>query len=402
MPVNSTLASFSDLSFKIAFVLYVVALLVTLISYFRTRLLQEERRALAAAPAEKKVLAGVAAGGSGAGTRSADATAGTSGTDGTTGTDATAGENPAGSTREAAESADAAEADATTTDATTTGTATGGSSRLKKWAADPAPLTPAELALREHSLDTLATAGQAVVYLGILFHLACVVLRGLSAHRFPWGNLYEYVAVASLVAMIVAAIVLAKREYRIMWPWILTPIIALLFYGGMKLYAASAPVVPSLQSYWFPIHVSVVSAGAGFGLISGMCSLMYVLRIRQPRGSEHGVVGALVAPLPSAKKLDRLAYRTAVIAFPIFGLGVIFGAIWAESAWGRFWGWDPKETMSFVTWVAYAAYLHARATSGWRDVKASWINIFAFACMVFNLFFINLVVSGLHSYAGLN
>ena len=119
-------------------------------------------------------------------------------------------------------------------------------------------------------------------------------------------------------------------------------------------------------------------------------------------GEEHGVFGKIAGPLPSAKRLDRLAYRTAVVAFPIFGLGLIFGAIWAESAWGRFWNWDPKETMSFVTWILYAAYLHARATTGWKDQRAAWINVVAFGIMVFNLFFINLVVSGLHSYAGLN
>ena len=263
-------------------------------------------------------------------------------------------------------------------------------------------MSQAELDARQDSVDRLGTFGQGVVFLGLLFHAACVILRGLSAHRFPWGNLYEYVALVSLVAMIVATVVLTKRKNRIMWPWVLTPVVALLFYGGMKLYAASAPVVPALQSYWFPIHVSTVSIGAGFGLISGMCSLAYIVRMFQPVGEEHGIVGKIAGPLPSAKRLDRLAYRTAVVAFPIFGLGVIFGAIWAESAWGRFWNWDPKETMSFVTWILYAAYLHARATTGWKDQRAAWINVVAFGIMVFKLFFINLVVSGLHSYAGLN
>jgi cytochrome c biogenesis protein len=119
-------------------------------------------------------------------------------------------------------------------------------------------------------------------------------------------------------------------------------------------------------------------------------------------GQEKGFFGAIAKPLPSAKTLDAIAYRAAIWALPIFGLGVVLGALWAEAAWGRFWGWDPKETVSFITWMLYAAYLHARATSGWRDQRAAWINVFAFATMVFNLFFINIVVSGLHSYAGLN
>ena len=103
---------------------------------------------------------------------------------------------------------------------------------------------------------------------------------------------------------------------------------------------------------------------------------------------------------PTPETLDRIAYRTTIFAFPVFGFGVIFGAIWAEEAWGRYWGWDPKETVSFIAWVIYAAYLHARSTAGWRDKKAAWINVAGFVAMVFNLFFINLVTVGLHSYAG--
>ncbi len=97
-----------------------------------------------------------------------------------------------------------------------------------------------------------------------------------------------------------------------------------------------------------------------------------------------------------------MAYRTTVVGFPLFSIGVICGAIWAEAAWGRFWGWDPKETVSFISWVLYAAYLHARATAGLKNMLAAWINVAALATMLFNMFAINYVVSGLHSYAGLN
>ena len=241
-----------------------------------------------------------------------------------------------------------------------------------------------------------------VVYLGVAIHLASVVLRGLSASRFPWGNLYEYISVFLLVAMAFAAAALRREEMRVFWPWLLAPVTALMFYGGTALYADSAPVVPALQSIWFPIHVSTVVIGGSVFLVSGIASLLYLLRINQPRGEEKGVLGKMALPLPTAKALDTIAYRTAIWAFPLFGLGVVLGAIWAEAAWGRFWGWDPKETVSFITWIIYAGYLHARATSGWRNHWAAWINILGFATMVFNLFFINMVVSGLHSYAGLN
>ncbi|WP_287863791.1 c-type cytochrome biogenesis protein CcsB [Corynebacterium sp.] len=250
--------------------------------------------------------------------------------------------------------------------------------------------------------DKLGGITQSLVWLAIAMHAVFVILRGLAANRFPWGNLFEYVGVVTLFAMIIAASMVRRKAMRVMWPWILTPVVGLLFYAGTKLYAETAPVVPALKSYWFIIHVSVVSIGAGIGLISGVASLMYLLRHANPKGEEKGLLGTVAAPLPEATKLDTLAYRTAVWALPIFGLGVIFGAIWADAAWGRFWNWDPKETVSFITWILYAAYLHARATPGWRGPRSAWINVFAFATMVFNLFFINMVVSGLHSYAGLN
>lgn len=259
-----------------------------------------------------------------------------------------------------------------------------------------------KLATKDASAEKFAGMAQMVIWLGIIVHAVSAVTRGLSANRFPFGNLYEYVLVISLCAMITAAFFLQRKELRIMWPWTLTPILALLFFGGTKLYADSAPVVPALQSMWFPIHVSTVSIGASIGMISGVASLLYLIRMSQPRGEEKGFLGALAKPMPSAKLLDTVAYRTAIITVPVFGLGIVLGAIWAESAWGRFWGWDPKETVSFITWILYAAYLHARATAGWRDSKSAWINIVALATMVFNLFFINMVVSGLHSYAGLN
>lgn len=255
---------------------------------------------------------------------------------------------------------------------------------------------------RVRRADKFGGVAQALVWLAIAVHAAQVVLRGLAAGRFPWGNLFEYVTVVTLFAMVISAAVVQRKSVRVMWPWLLTPVVSLLFYAGTNLYAETAPVVPSLQSGWFPIHVSTVSIGAGIGMLSGISSLMYLLRSWQPKGKEQGIFGVIASPLPDAQKLDSLAYRTAVWALPVFGLGVVFGAIWADAAWGRFWGWDPKETVSLMTWMLYAVYLHARATPGWRGRKAAWINVIAFATMVFNLFFINMVVSGLHSYAGLN
>ncbi|MCT1629544.1 cytochrome c biogenesis protein CcsA, partial [Corynebacterium sanguinis] len=174
--------------------------------------------------------------------------------------------------------------------------------------------------------------------------------------------MYEYISMICVLAVISAAIVIQRREWRSVWPWLLVPILVLLFFGGTSLYSNSAPVVPALQSYWLPVHVSTVSLGAAIGIVSGIASLLYLLRIWQPKGRERGFFGAVAKPLPSAKKLDALAYKSAIITLPVLGLGIVLGAIWAEASWGRFWGWDPKETASFISWVLYAAYLHARAT----------------------------------------
>lgn len=344
MPVNQTLAQYSDWSYFTAFALYALALLM-FVAYYVRRLSAIEARKEAREELGEKVLVGAA------------------------GPDSAAG---AGAAADIPDTYDANAADSEA------------------------------VAAKFRRAASIGSMAEIVVYLGVAVHLASVVLRGLSAGRFPWGNLYEYITVFSLFAMVIASMLLRRNEMRIFWPWLLTPVAALMFYGGTSLYAESAPVVPALKSIWFPIHVSTVSIGGGIFLVSGIASLLYLLRVRYPKGAEKGFLGKLATPLPAAKTLDSIAYRTAIWAFPLFGLGVVFGAIWAEAAWGRFWGWDPKETVSFITWIVYAAYLHARATSGWRNTMAAWINIIGFATMVFNLFFINMVVSGLHSYAGLN
>ncbi|MCX5041759.1 c-type cytochrome biogenesis protein CcsB [Aldersonia sp. NBC_00410] len=250
--------------------------------------------------------------------------------------------------------------------------------------------------------ERLGNMAYAVLVVGVVLHVSAIVLRGFATHRFPLGNMYEFVTMATAAAMIVGLVFLRGQRYRAMWVFLLVPVMVLMFLAATVLYADAAPVVPALRSYWLPIHVTIVSTGSGIFLVSGIASLLFLLRLRQPEGEERGRLGAIARRLPDARTLDRLAYKTTIIGFPLFGAGVILGAIWAEAAWGRFWGWDPKETMSFITWVVYAAYLHARATSGWRDTRAAWINVAGFTAMLFNLFIINMVVSGLHSYAGLN
>ena len=249
--------------------------------------------------------------------------------------------------------------------------------------------------------ERVGQAGLALVYVGIGLLLACIVLRGLATARVPWGNMYEFINLTCFSGLVAAAVVLRRPQYRTLWVFVLVPVLILLTVSGRWLYTNAAPVMPALQSYWLPIHVSVVSLGSGVFLVAGVASILFLVKMsRLGAPDADGALARIVQRLPDAQTLDRIAYRTTIFAFPVFGFGVIFGAIWAEEAWGRYWGWDPKETVSFIAWVIYAAYLHARSTAGWRDKKAAWINVAGFVAMVFNLFFINLVTVGLHSYAG--
>ncbi|GED99675.1 c-type cytochrome biogenesis protein CcsB [Gordonia spumicola] len=271
---------------------------------------------------------------------------------------------------------------------------------------DRTPGRVASVAPRRSNGERLAAMAYPVVWVGAAAHLASIVLRGVATERAPWGNMYEFISLTMFACVAAGLVVLRRREQRPLMSFVLIPVTLLLFIGGKYLYTQPAPVVPALKSYWLAIHVSIISIASGVLLVSGVASVLYLVKQRWSADADEtasGVGGALrrlVGHLPSTDSLDRLAYKCVVIGFPLFGLGIICGAIWAEAAWGRFWGWDPKESVSFIAWVIYAAYLHARATAGWRKA-AAWVNVAGFVALLFNLFAINLVVSGLHSYAGL-
>jgi cytochrome c-type biogenesis protein CcsB len=241
--------------------------------------------------------------------------------------------------------------------------------------------------------------------LGALAHAGVLVARGLATDRLPWGNMYEFSTATVLVA-VVAYLVLALRApgLRHIGLFVLAPVVLSLVAIGLRLYAEAGPVVAALRSSWLAVHVSTAVIGFGVFFVSGIASVLYLLRSRyETRLAAGDVAGeGILARLPGAAALDRVAHRTAVFGFPIWTFAVIAGAIWAEAAWGRFWGWDPKETWAFIAWVVYAAYLHARTTAGWRGRPAAWVNVAGLAVMIFNLTFVNMVSTGLHSYAGVS
>jgi cytochrome c-type biogenesis protein CcsB len=259
--------------------------------------------------------------------------------------------------------------------------------------------------------------------LGALLHLASVAIRGIAVDRVPWGNMYEFTLVVGLVATVAWLVTVARMpQLRYLGLFVMMPVLLVMFLAG-TLYTKASKLVPALQSYWLAIHVSSIAAAEGILMTSAAITVMYLVRARYERrvavGSSTVSSGAIAtgsvstgdtggrlanwgSRLPSAASLDKAAYRTVAFAFPIYTAGVIFGAIWAEAAWGRYWGWDPKETWAFIAWVIYAMYLHARATAGWKGSRAAYINLLGFGAMTFNFFVVNIVISGLHSYAGLN
>ncbi|MGY1916196.1 c-type cytochrome biogenesis protein CcsB [Blastococcus sp. SYSU DS0973] len=244
--------------------------------------------------------------------------------------------------------------------------------------------------------------GMALTALGALAHAGVLVARGMATDRLPWGNMYEFATAVVLVA-VVAYFVLAVRQpsLRHIGVFVLGPVILAMVGIGLFLYTEAGPLVAALRSSWLGIHVSSAILGSGIFLVSGIASALYLVRTRRDAGA-GGTGGGLIDRLPSAAGLDRVAHRTAVFGFPIYTFAMIAGAIWAESAWGRFWGWDPKETWMFISWVVYAGYLHARTTAGWRGRPAALVNVIGLAVVLFNLLYVNMVSTGLHSYGGLD
>jgi cytochrome c-type biogenesis protein CcsB len=263
---------------------------------------------------------------------------------------------------------------------------------------ESSPSTAASRPASSPRVEQFGRIGVALTIIGFLLSVAGVLLRGLAAHRAPWGNMFEFTITAMVFIVGAYLILLWRTGVR----WLGLPVTLLAAVGnGLAVtvfYVAVAPLVPALHSVWFLIHiVAAAISGAAF-TIGGVMSILYLIK---KRAEDRGNVDGYLERLPSSRKIDLIAYRFLAFAFPLWTFTVVAGAIWAEYAWGRYWGWDPKETWALVTWVIYAGYLHARSTAGWRGTRAAVIAIIGLGSFWFNFVGINLLVSGLHSYAGI-
>ncbi|MFJ6212437.1 c-type cytochrome biogenesis protein CcsB [Streptomyces sp. NPDC092296] len=260
----------------------------------------------------------------------------------------------------------------------------------------------------DEQADTLGRMAISLTVLGAALHAGGVLSRGLSVMRWPWGNMYEFSCAFALAAVLTYLGLLAGGK-KVRWLG-LPVVLAVLLTLGLavtQLYTDSEQLVPALHSYWLGIHVTgaIICSGALYAAF--VATALYLLKDSYDKRIAGGLeTGPLRTPasiwlrLPSAANLDKLAYRINAVVFPLWTFTIIAGAIWADKAWGKYWEWDPKETWSFITWVAYACYLHARATAGWKGRKAAYLALLAFACFLFNYYGVNIFVTGKHSYAG--
>ena len=246
--------------------------------------------------------------------------------------------------------------------------------------------------------ERAARIATALMILGFLLLLGGVIARGISNKHVPWGNMYEFSITGALA--LTGAYLLALRKHDLRWLGLFISISVLLTLGTAVtlLYRDSAPLVPALNSPWLVIHVIAAIISGGVFLLSNVIAGAYLyLDAMELKGERK----PWAKRLPDLETLDQLSYRLVAFVFPLWTFAVIAGAIWAEAAWGRYWGWDPKETWAFITWVAYAAYLHARVTIGWRGKRAAWLCLFAGSTFLFNYVYVNVWGTGKHTYSGL-
>ena len=258
--------------------------------------------------------------------------------------------------------------------------------------------------------------------LGIALLLVGIVLRGIAAGRWPTANMYEFTLVGVLVATTVLAVVQRRRVIAFVGV-VVTAIAVLALVLALNAFFVRADAVqPALQSYWLVIHVGVAISATGVFTVAFGTSVLQLLSAARAENRSHlatpwrradglrqvfagwrvtGPRFAWLKQVPDALHLEALSFRLNAVGFVLWTFTLIAGSIWAEHAWGRYWNWDPKEVGTFVAWVVYAAYLHARTTRGWSGRRAAYLVFAGYAAVLANFTVVNLFVSGLHSYSGL-
>jgi cytochrome c-type biogenesis protein CcsB len=282
-------------------------------------------------------------------------------------------------------------------------TAAGGSAAAS---AESMPYRPGATGVLERTVAAPAASGAsryqrvafALTILAWVLHVGGIVMRGIAAGRVPWANMYEFAVMGTGIMVGVFLLVNIWRDVRFLGAYITGIVALLLGLATVNVYIDIAPLPPALQSAWLVIHVFVATLGTGFFAVGAGLSIAQLLQERR----ENGKPGLrFLRTFPSSTVLENLAYRVVVVGFAFWTFTLIAGAIWAEHAWGRYWGWDTKEVWTFIIWVLFAGYIHARATRGWRGARSAWLAIIGFSAVLFNFTVVNLFFKGLHAYSGL-
>jgi cytochrome c-type biogenesis protein CcsB len=238
-----------------------------------------------------------------------------------------------------------------------------------------------------------AAASRAVLLLALAFLTTSIAARTIAVERPPLGNLWEYTTALAFGIVLFTFVFETAFKERAIGAVMLPVAVVMMAVALLYFPSEIKPLVPALQANRIlGLHVTMMVMSYSALSISFGGAVLYLLQ------SAPG--GRRFASLPNTETLGEIAYWSVLVGFPILTLGIALGAYWANSAWGRYWGWDPKETSALLTWFVYAGYLHARGLRGWEGKRAAWLLVGAFGAVMFTYFAVNFVFSGLHSYAG--
>jgi cytochrome c-type biogenesis protein CcsB len=234
----------------------------------------------------------------------------------------------------------------------------------------------------------LASVATVFLSAGALAQTAYLVLRWIAAGRAPFSNMFESLVLFAWAVVVVYLAMQVRRKIPVLGA--ATALLAVLTLAYASTYETKIqPLMPALRSNWLTVHVFTVFLGyGGFGL-AFLSSVAYLVAAR---------AGSKTRP-ETVESFDLATGKTISFGFLFLTVGIIAGAVWANSAWGTYWSWDPKETWSLITWFIYAVFLHCRFMRGWRGKRAAWISVIGFASVVFTYFGVNFLLSGMHSYA---
>ena len=267
----------------------------------------------------------------------------------------------------------------------------------------------ASLASDKKKLRTKASRFESIaivlLIIAAILHTVGVVLRGIAASRVPWANMYEFSITGALFVVLVYLTALSIKDVRFIATFVTGFVILILGAATSAFYVEVQSLMPALQSVWLVIHVVVAVLAVAFFNIAAALSTAYLLKtanwVNDSKKKSVGTLKRVFTLFPAAESLERLAYRFNIIGFILWSFTLIAGAIWAERAWHRYWGWDTKEVWTFIIWVLYAGYLHANATRGWTGKRSAWLSLIGFGAVIFNFTVVNLFFKGLHVYSGL-